>query len=84
MTAGTTLAWPQLLDALEEHTRRVAALLDAPDGDPVPPPPFVPAGPLPEVLAPRVRALLAETSRLERLAETRLARTRQALAYSTV
>ncbi len=57
-------AWPALLDALEERTRRVAEALDA---GAVPDPVELDldgAGPLPPALAVRVAVLLAETERL--------------------
>ena len=83
--AGVRLAWPDLLDALEERNRRCAALLDARDGDPEPP--ALPDldlhadGALPPGQALRARLLLAETERLERLLAARAGRLRTALHY---
>lgn len=59
-------SWPDLLDALEERTRRLAAALEA-GGDPgaLPEVELAAAGPLPPELALRVRVLLAETVRIE-------------------
>ena len=62
-------AWAELLDALEERTRRVAALADGavPPGSSAADVPDVALeadGPLPAHLVPRAAALLAETTRL--------------------
>ena len=79
------LAWPDLLDALEERTRRCAALLEARDGGPelpaLPDLDLDPDGALPPELALRARLLLAETERLERLGAARAGRLRTALHY---
>lgn len=65
MTAGHCAAWPQVLDALEERTRRLAGALDRHEIDPqVADVDLVADGPLPQELALRVRVLLAETERL--------------------
>lgn len=59
-------AWPELLDALEERTRRLAAALERRDPDPeVADVELVADGPLPPELAMRARVLLAETDRLQ-------------------
>jgi len=64
MTACRT-PWPELVDALEERTRRLADALDRNETDPeVADVELVADGPLPRELGLRVRVLLAETDRL--------------------
>ena len=77
------LAWPDLLDALEERNRRCAALLASNGDEPVhlPDVDLHAAGALPPELALRARLVLAETGRLEQLTAHKLARTRTALHY---
>ncbi len=65
MTVART-PWPELLDALEERTRRLAAALDRHERDPeVADVELVADGPLPPELGLRARVLLAETERLQ-------------------
>jgi hypothetical protein len=75
------LAWPALLDALEEQTRRLAAVIESGEPDPVAGVPLVAEGPLPRDLEARARALLAETERLTRLAERRKGATEREIRY---
>lgn len=76
------LAWPDLLAALEERTRRLAALVaSGGTGEPVPDEPLRAQGPLPDDLRDRARALLAETQRVEQLAAARTAAAGRALHY---
>lgn len=79
----TRLAWPDLLDALEERNRRCEALLRGAAEEPgaLPEVELVPDGPLPADLALRVRALLDDTQRLEQLLAVRTRRAEQALHY---
>ncbi len=64
MTAGQA-RWPELLDALEERTRRLAAALDRHEDDPeVADVELLAGGPVPPALGLRARVLLAETERL--------------------
>lgn len=66
MQAALSTAWPELLDALEERTRRLAGALDRHESDAaVAEVELVADGPLPAELAMRVRVLLAETDRLQ-------------------
>lgn len=81
MTGDGTLPWPELLDALEERTRRLVAVVEAGGGTVPPPVPLLTDSPLPPEMAGRVRALLAETQRVERLAAARTAKAGRALRY---
>ena len=77
------MSWPAVLDALEERTRRYAALIE--DSDTVELPddtPLVADGPLPADLGLRARVLLEETNRLADLAERRRDAARRALSYN--
>jgi hypothetical protein len=75
------LAWPELLDALEERTRRCAALVEH-GADLVGEDLALSAdGPLPPELALRARVLLAETERVQQLAGRRAVEMRTALHY---
>ena len=87
-SARVRLAWPDLLDALEERNRRCADLLSSgPRARDVPGPglpdlDLEPDGPLPPELALRAQLLLAEAGRLEQRAGERLSGARLALHYS--
>ncbi len=79
-----SVGWPELLAALEEQNRRLAASLAsdaAAAGDEPVSVPLVAAGPVPAELVGRTQALLARTEELERLVVTQRARTEAALAY---
>jgi hypothetical protein len=82
--APRRVSWPALLDAMEERTRRLAAVLESGEGDPVPDVVAVPDAPLPPEYVDRVRELLAETIRLERIAAARTAAAATALHYARV
>lgn len=75
------LTWPALLDVLEERTKQLEAVVDTGGGELGPGVPLQAQGPLPAELAPRVRALLAETQRVEQRAALRTARAERALRY---
>lgn len=75
------LPWPDLLAALEERTRRCAAMVDSGVELPVDDLPLGPDGPLPPELVLRVQLLLAETRRVEQLAARRAREARTALHY---
>lgn len=74
--------WPALLDALEERTRRLAAVVEDDETGPVPEVALRADGPLPAELALRARALLAETERLTGVAAHRQAVVARTLRYS--
>lgn len=79
--AGSEVAWPALLDALEERTRRLADVIKSGEEAEVPEPALAADGPLPDHLELRARVLLAETERLARRAEQRKAATERELRY---
>lgn len=81
-SAGRPMPWAALLGALEERNRRLAHVIEAGDGDEPPDLPLVADGPLPPHLELRARVLLAETTRLQHLAERRREATQVALRYS--
>lgn len=75
--------WLALLDALEERTARLAAVLDG-NGD-LPELPVIDLStdvPLPQELRLRATSLLAETQRQERRMAERRAHLRRASAYA--
>lgn len=76
-------SWPELLDALEERTRRIEAAIEDDDGDsePVPEVALRADGPLPADLASRVRLLLAKTEQLEAGALRRQDELNRAMRY---
>jgi hypothetical protein len=76
------MAWPAVLDALEERTRRYAALIEDGEGAVPDDTPLVAEGPLPAELELRARVVLAETARLTDLAERRRDTARRALQYN--
>lgn len=75
------LDWPDLLDALEERTRRCAKLVDSGVELPVDDLPLTAEGPMPPELALRAQLLLAETRRVEQVAARRAREARTALHY---
>ena len=80
---AAALSWEAVLDALEERTRRFAAVVEGdeeaelPDGTPL-----QAEGPLPPHLELRARVLLAETDRLAELAEKRRDAAKRTLHYN--
>lgn len=82
MTTPGGLAWPDLLDALEERNRRFRELVRTGGGDSVPEVDLQAAGPLPRDLELRARLVLDETERLAELAARRSDEARLALRYA--
>lgn len=77
----TATAWPALLDALEERTRRLSWTIETGELVDIPEVRLTAPGPLPQDLVLRANVLLAETERLFRVAERRKAATERDLAY---
>lgn len=82
MSVVGPVPWPALIEALEERTRRLAAIVESGSAGLLPETPLrAPEGSLPVELELPVRVLLAETRRLEQLAERRKAAIERELRY---